>query len=420
MMWTIARREILEALVTGRAVALFLIAAALLGTGLYVMDRDFDARRANYDVIRPEADEPIAVAPPSPLSVFARGLDDAMGRSFEVNVIGIDIGGSQASANPLFGLFPTPDWLYLFKVVFALIAFLIGFDLICGDKERGTLKLMVTNGAARGQVALGKWLGGWLAFLVPIGLAAVLWLAVAGPLFGLGLSQRDWGRVGVLLGLAALYLSVCFSVALAISSLFQRSAAALAAALLVWVLFVFVIPDFGVLVARQASPVRPLSLVSSERNRIFGAEMMKAFDDYREGERGSVFERHWQEMHVRGDQLSERVAGELGRLSRTSAWLTRISPAGAFASLAGRALGTSVADEARLKRDVLSYKNAILPLVFDQTTGRSQPTYPAFRSESAALGEVLAAGRGELVALSIVGALAFAVLFISLSRYDIR
>ncbi|HSG82469.1 MAG TPA: ABC transporter permease subunit, partial [Gemmatimonadota bacterium] len=162
MIWTIARREVLESIATGRSVLLFVISALLLGTGLYVMDRDFDVRRENFDLIRPQADQSVAVAPPNPLSVFARGLDDAMGRSFEISVINVEIGGSQASANPLFELFPTPDWLYLVRVVFALIAFLFGFDLICAEKERGTLKLMVANGASRGEIAAGKWLGGWL------------------------------------------------------------------------------------------------------------------------------------------------------------------------------------------------------------------------------------------------------------------
>jgi len=420
MIWTIARREISEALFTGRALLLFVIALALLGTGLYVMDRDYDARRANYDVIRPDPTQPIAVAPPSPLSVFARGLDDAMGRSFEVSVIGIDIGGSQASANPLFGLFPTPDWLYLFRVVFALVAFLFGFDLICGDKERGTLKLMVSSGASRGAIAVGKWLGGWLAFLTPIALATALWLVLARPVFGIALRGDDWARILAFLALAAVYLSVCYAIAVAISALFHRSGTALVAALFTWVVVVFVIPSFGVLAARQIAHVRPLALVTAERSRIFGSEMMRAYEERRAGRTGPVFQEHWAEMHRRGEQVSDRVAGELGALARTSASLVRLSPAGAFDGLATRMLGTSVVDEARLKRDVRRYTGAILPLVFESRNAGAEVEYPAFTESRATLGRVLADGRADLAAIVVIGALATLVLFVALNRYDIR
>jgi ABC-type transport system involved in multi-copper enzyme maturation permease subunit len=420
MIWKIARREVLESIVTGRAALLFLIAAALLGTGLYVMDRDYDIRRENYDLIRPEQDQAVAVAAPNPLSVFARGLDDAMGRSFEISVINMEIAGSQASANPLFGLFPTPDWLYLFRVIFALIAFLFGFDLVCSEKERGTLKLMVASGASRGEIAAGKWIGGWLSFVIPIALAAVIWLVLSRPLFGLVLSGGQWGRVAVFLIVALVYLSVCFTIATALSASFHRGSTALVAALFAWVMLVFVIPNFGVLAARQLVHVKPLALVSAERWQIFGSEMMKAYDEYRTDSGSSPFERHWAEMHRQGDKLSEEVDAELGALARTSAALVRVSPAGAFDAISTRVLATSVFDEARLKRDVRRYKNDILPQVFDQARDQAEPAYPAFVVSRASLSDVLAGGRTDLVAMVMVGALAAAAFFVALSRYDIR
>jgi ABC-type transport system involved in multi-copper enzyme maturation permease subunit len=420
MIWKIARREVLEAMLTGRSALLGAIAVALLGTGLFVMNRDYQTRRANFDLIRPESDQPIAVAAPNPLSVFARGLDDAMGRSFEVNAIGINIGSSQAAANPLFGLFPTPDWSYLFRVVFALVAFIFGFDLICAEKERGTLKLMVANGASRGEIAAGKWLGGWSAFMIPIGFAVLLWLALSRPVFGLALSGAQWTRVVLFLALAGIYLTVCYTIAVAISAFFHRSATALVAALFVWLLLVFVVPSFGVLAARQIAHVRPLALVTAERNRIFGSEMIKAFEEARANPGTSPFQQHWAEMHRQGDVVSQRVAGEVGALARTSAALVRLSPAGAFDAISTHTLGTSVVDEARLKLDVRRHKNSILPTVFEQSGSRSDATYPAFVASRASLGEVMAAGRADLSAMVIAGILALLALFVTVNRYDIR
>jgi ABC-type transport system involved in multi-copper enzyme maturation permease subunit len=420
MIWAIARREVLESLTTGRSALLFVIAVLLLGTGLYVMDRDYDTRRENYDLIRPSQDQSVAVAPPNPLSVFARGLDDAMGRSFEISVINVEIGGSQASANPLFGLFPTPDWLYLFRVVFALIAFLFGFDLICSEKERGTLKLMVANGASRGEIAAGKWLGGWLAFFVPVAIAAALWLILLRPLFGLALSGDDWARLAVFLGLGSIYLAVCYTIAVALSALFHRASTALVATLFAWVLLVFVIPSSSVLVARQLAHVQPLGLVSAERWRIFGSEMMKAFEASNADPSSSPFEAAWGEMHRQGDMVSERVAGELGALARTSAALVRLSPAGAFDVVSTGVLGTSVAHEAQLKLEVRRYKNAILPDLFSYRMRDIEPTYPAFTPRRMSLADTLAAAGADIGAIVLAGAIAITTLFVAISRYDIR
>ena len=98
----------------------------------------------------------------------------------------------------------------------------------------------------------------------------------------------------------------------------------------------------------------------------------------------------------------------------------RLSPAGAFDGLATRMLGTSVVDEARLKRDVRRYTGAILPLVFEGRSADAEAEYPAFTESRASLGEVLADGRADLAAIVAIGALAAMVLFIALNRYDIR
>ena len=107
-------------------------------------------------------------------------------------------------------------------------------------------------------------------------------------------------------------------------------------------------------------------------------------------------------------------------LARTSALLVRVSPAGAFDGLATRMLGTSVVDEARLRRDVRRHTSAILPLLFDQQGAGAEVEYPVFTESRASLGEVLADGRADLAAIVMIGALATMVLFVALNRYDIR
>jgi ABC-type transport system involved in multi-copper enzyme maturation permease subunit len=426
MIWTIARREIADAVGTGRLPLLFVLTAVVLGTGLLAMRNDYMVRADAYALVRPDGTEPVLVLPPSPLSVFGRELDDAMSRSFEVGPGGITVGETQASANPLFRVFPTPDWLFLFRVILGLLAFLAGYDLICREKAQGTLKLLLSGGASRAQVAAGKWLGAWLAFAVPVLLAALLWLALARPLFGLELRPGDGVAVAAFLIAAFAYLAVCFTIAAALSALFHDQTTALVSAVLAWAVFVFVVPGAGTLAARQVVQLRPLALVQAERNEAFGRGMILSMDSLvaaqamSEDERFEVLYRGWGRVHADHDRISERRAAESARLATVAESFIRISPAGAFDGIATRLLGTSLHDEALLRQRMLQQKNAMLPDVFRGFTDRGDVAYAAFVAPRLPLGAALASRLADVVALAVVAMLALLVYFNAVRGYDVR
>jgi ABC-type transport system involved in multi-copper enzyme maturation permease subunit len=426
MTGAIARREIADAVMTGRSALLFVIAVAVLGTGMLALSREYHARMEAYALIRPDGTEPVLTTPPSPLSVFARGLDDVMGRGYEVGPGMISVRQTQAAANPLFAVFRTPDWLFAFRVVLGLLAFLAGYDLICREKAQGTLKLLLSGGASRAQVAAGKWLGAWLAFAVPVLLAALLWLSVARPLFGLELRPGDGAAVTVFLLVSFAYLAICFTIAAALSALFHDQTTALVSAVLAWAVLVFVVPGAGALVARQVVQVRPLALVQAERNEAFGRGMILTMDSLvaaqslSEEKRMEALYRSWGRVHGDHDRISERRAAEAARLAGAAESFIRISPAGAFDGIAARVLGTSLHDEALLRQRMLQQKNEMLPDVFRGFAGRGDVSYAAFVPPRPALGAALASRMADLMALAVVAMLALLVYFNAVRGYDVR
>lgn len=72
--------------------------------------------------------------------------------------------------NLLKTVFAAPDMLFIVKVLVSLLAILFSYNLICEERERGTLKLMLVNNASRRAIFGGKFLGGlfsiWMAFTV--------------------------------------------------------------------------------------------------------------------------------------------------------------------------------------------------------------------------------------------------------------
>ena len=74
---------------------------------------------------------------------------------------------SDKLTNPLLNLFTSIDIVFIFEVVLSLIALIFAYDAIAGERERGTLRLVVTHPVRRGQILLAKYISAMLCLLVP-------------------------------------------------------------------------------------------------------------------------------------------------------------------------------------------------------------------------------------------------------------
>jgi ABC-type transport system involved in multi-copper enzyme maturation permease subunit len=142
----IVKKEILENLATYRFYVLTGLMFTLMLISIIVSYGDYHLRVENYNVLRPTAQETNKIIlPPEPLSIFAKGLDANVGGLYQLGPLGVEVQPNQQSINRLSSLFSIPDKLFVIKVVLALIAVLFTFDAVCGEKEQGTLKLMLAG-----------------------------------------------------------------------------------------------------------------------------------------------------------------------------------------------------------------------------------------------------------------------------------
>ena len=75
------------------------------------------------------------------------------------------------SKNPLFQVFQSPDFAYVVRIIVSLLALLFVFDAVCGEKERGSLKLLLSNSVPRDTILIGKWIGGYISVAAPFAIA---------------------------------------------------------------------------------------------------------------------------------------------------------------------------------------------------------------------------------------------------------
>ena len=415
MTWTIARKEILSNLSSYKFFVVLLLTVLLTATSFFIMHRDFTQRTADFQIIRPKPGEPIALLPPNPMAVFAKGLEDAMTRSFEIDVIGITVRAGQSSGNIIYSFFPAPDFLYVVRVVLSLVALLFGFDQVSRERERGTLKLILGSSVSRARVLFGKWLGNFLSLAVPFLLVTLLGTAFLLLDPNVRLSAGRLGRLVLILVLSLLYMSFFLTLGILISTLTRRSASSIVVLLFIWTLLVFVIPNLGTLLARQFVSVPLVRALSEKRRQTWTREVLLSL-------KGGDWAGHMRATSDDNDRMEEDYRGKFERLVRLSRDINRVSPAAGFLDAASEIAGTGIGEESRLKREVVRYKNSIIDKVIaNRAASNKNAEYPAFRYVPRSLAEIFAQGAlFDAAWLVFFNIISFALAFWAFIRYDVR
>ncbi|MCX6570461.1 MAG: ABC transporter permease subunit [Candidatus Aminicenantes bacterium] len=414
MTWTIVRKEILANLLSYKFYVVILLAAVLVATSFFIMTRDYKERLADYSLIRPKPGEPIAVNPPNPLSIFAKGLDEAMARSFEVGPTGISVRAGQKSGNTVFAFFPTPDFLYIVRVVLSLVALLFGFDQVSREKEAGTLRQMLANQTSRSAILIGKWAGNFLSLAVPFLLVTTLGIAVLGLDPDIRFSSDQVLRLGLILALTLVYIAFFLSLGILVSALTRRASSSLVILLFVWALLVFVLPNLGTLVARQMVDVPSVRALSEKRQQVWTREVLLRIRGV--GDWAS----HIKTISAENDALEADYRVKFDRLVNLSKNINRISPVASFVYAATEIAGTGIGEEGAYKSEVGRYKNAVLGKRLASPDLKSSD-YPAFLYRYRPLGRVLVRGAlFDTAWLAVCGILFFALSYFVFVRYDVR
>jgi ABC-type transport system involved in multi-copper enzyme maturation permease subunit len=149
------------------------------------------------------------------------------------------------------------DWAFIIAYVLSLIALLFTFDSISGEREHGTLRLMLANAVPRHTVLIGKFLGALISVSIPFTLAALMNLLMVSTASGVHLNIEAWGRLGIICFIALLYTCFFLALGLLVSARVQRSAVSLVILLLMWVTFVVFMPSTLASIASEFSPSMP-------------------------------------------------------------------------------------------------------------------------------------------------------------------
>ena len=153
-------------------------------------------------------------------------------------------------------LFVFQPMSFFFGFLGAILAIAIGFNLISGEKESGSLKSLLSHPVFRDTIINGKALGGMGA----LGFAMlVMTLLSIGILMMLGIMPTgdEFVRILVFMGFSLLFMFSFFAIALMCSTIAKNSTRAITYSLVIFVVISAVMPIAGSIVGMQLAGDMP-------------------------------------------------------------------------------------------------------------------------------------------------------------------
>ncbi|MXZ01036.1 ABC transporter permease subunit, partial [Candidatus Poribacteria bacterium] len=279
-MITLIRRELLDNLMTFRFAAAVFIMLLLVVATTAVLIRDYEKRLESYDTAVKKHRQEIldqttySIArlkidrPPNALSIFNVGLDKRLGNTLGVNYFFVPTlwdAGKHGANNPFLNLFSSIDLVFIFQGILSLLALVFAYDTLAGERERGTLRLVLTHPVRHGQILFAKYISGMICLLIPLLMCILLVLIMLTTSASVFLSSDDFLRIGGVVFTSFVYLSVFYLIGMLISAATRRTSTALMLAMFVWGFLVLVYPNM-ILTAVKTEPHPDTTL--SAYNRI--------------------------------------------------------------------------------------------------------------------------------------------------------
>jgi len=197
MIWTIAQKQFLENLKTLKFSIFLIFSVILVLLTTFISIRNYENRLTEHLNVekyqREKKSEDKINREPEVLSILARGTDRRMGNS-----IRIDYGNAPFKASSHIGHFSQRmrfmsefsdiDFAFIVQVIFSLLAIILVYDTISGERAHGQLRLILSNSVPRANLLLGKFIGNSLCLILPFGSCFILYKTkdVHGTLTGSG------------------------------------------------------------------------------------------------------------------------------------------------------------------------------------------------------------------------------------------
>ena len=393
---------------------------------------------------------------PKSLALCTDGFENSLPNSFTFDVFSSDLPEVKGQGNFTLSRFGSINWVLIVSMILSFLVLVFTYDSISGEREDGTLRLMLSNTIPRYEVLLGKYLGVMLTIGIPlfIGLLISLIIVVASNVAVI--TGLDWLKMLVIVHLTFLYLSIFIFLGMFVSSRTTHSSNSMVMLLLIWVVLVILIPSFGRIIS-EVSGKAPNPAELERRLAKISTDIWS--NTTRFGERAGSASRDlgWKgndppaRARLRNTEANDKSRAREDHHKKmlaqafTGRNLTCTSPTVIYQRASEAIAGTGINRCVNLQRQIKEYQTSLkeyirtkdaedpqsLHLLFPEDylveswraishNSVDFSTVPKFQERDIALGQSLKLAIWDIGLLALFNLAFFAASFVSFLRYDVR
>ena len=264
-LWLIIQREFVSNVLTSRFMIGFLICLMSTAAAVFVQVEDYEKRLAAYHITVQEHQEtvrtwdlysqvnPKAHRKPNSLGIFNVGIEKSGADMVSIQLatpIWEKVAQKHGSDNPFLSIFLSIDVIFVFKIVVSALAILFAYNTISGEREDGTLKLVLSNPISRDTLVIGKYLGGMLSLFPMVVISFIIGILIAYASPATDFNRGDLFRLVAVLIISLFYVSTCYLLGMLLSVWTKEATTTLILSMFIWGILTIVhsnIATFGVM-----------------------------------------------------------------------------------------------------------------------------------------------------------------------------
>jgi ABC-type transport system involved in multi-copper enzyme maturation permease subunit len=303
MLKTLIKKEMMETVYDLRFVIASLLFITLIPLSMYVSRIDYEQRLSAYQqesqIWRAHHGTPKwgskdveghGFRAPPVLSVFVLGLDPYLPDEVVTDFSGVFRTVKEPNTDgALAVLLGQIDFRFCMVYVVSLMALVFTFNTISGERERGTLRLLIASSVPRGTLLFCKWLSKTLVLIIPflVAVCIALLVLIASPQIDLNSPQLVYS-IAMILGISLLLIICMTALGVCLSTFATGSIQSITLLLTTWVILVLGIPKVTPMIANIIH--RPeCRRVISMRKTALTEDLMAEFYAQREKETVSLY-----------------------------------------------------------------------------------------------------------------------------------
>ena len=389
---------------------------------------------------------------PKPLALCAEGFEKSLPDWFSFNPFTIDLPEVKSHSNFLLPYFVDIDWIFIISLILSFVALLLTYDSICGEREAGTLRLMLAGSIPRHTILLGKYFGTMITLGIPLLLGLLVNLIIVTSSKVSAFGTLDWLKTIPIALLSFLYLSIFVLLGMFVSSRMSRSTSSMVILLLVWVGLVIVIPSFGRIISNALHKLPSRAELNGEISQVLsqikgenfgpGAGSWNSYND-----NPPAAAKYYNAQTDAKNRIMEKHINQMIIQADTGRRLTRISPAVIYQRASETVACTGMYRCVNLYQQVKRYQQSFKEYIRSKDTEdpdslhllfqfpsewvaenwgaiSKKPvdfdTVPKFQERDPALARSLQGATWDIGLLALFNLAFFAVSYVSFLRYDVR